>query len=262
MHRRLLDEGVQHGQHWKLIGFALAALATLTVLYLIVIGLTSTPLEEDDQSILSSIDEDIRQGKPLPKDIDLENDEIAVDDTGAEVLGIGEEEVVEKKDQSANQAVDKGLSDAKQEVVNEEKGDKPNNDGNDLPPLDGGRDPDKEMEVLQSLVEQAPLVLISQTWCPFCTEIKKVLKPFYKDDLMKYVEVDKRDDQDLIMNAIEDLTGRRSVPKVFIAGDFVGGLTEIRGLAATGELQGKLDDAKALMEAVNPEKDKVGIKVV
>lgn len=49
-------------------------------------------------------------------------------------------------------------------------------------------------------------------------------------------ELEKRDDCDEIQDVLGQLTGARSVPRVFINGEFIGGGTDVKKLYESGEL--------------------------
>lgn len=51
------------------------------------------------------------------------------------------------------------------------------------------------------------------------------------------IELENRSDGDEIQDVLLNITGARSVPRVFIKGNFVGGGTDVKKLAGTGELQ-------------------------
>lgn len=54
------------------------------------------------------------------------------------------------------------------------------------------------------------------------------------------IELDKRDDGDDIFNILEDITGARTVPRVFVKGEFIGGGTDVKKMYENGELAKKL----------------------
>ena len=51
------------------------------------------------------------------------------------------------------------------------------------------------------------------------------------------VEIENRPDCDEIQDVLGQMTGARSVPRVFIKGNFVGGGTDVQKLGRSGELQ-------------------------
>lgn len=51
------------------------------------------------------------------------------------------------------------------------------------------------------------------------------------------IELENRSDGDEIQDVLGNMTGARSVPRVFVKGNFVGGGTDVQKLAKTGELE-------------------------
>jgi glutaredoxin 3 len=50
------------------------------------------------------------------------------------------------------------------------------------------------------------------------------------------IELEDRPDCNEIQDALGDMTGARSVPRVFVDGKFIGGGTDVKKLYETGEL--------------------------
>ena len=77
------------------------------------------------------------------------------------------------------------------------------------------------------------VVVWSKSYCPFCTKAKKALECFLTKAQYTVVELDERSDGDAIQDALLQLTGGRSVPRVFVGGKFIGGGddTDVRGPA-------------------------------
>jgi len=60
------------------------------------------------------------------------------------------------------------------------------------------------------------------------------------------MELDEVDDGAAIQDALQKVTGARTVPRVFIGGKFVGGGSEVRDLQSAGKLTKMLQEAGAL----------------
>ncbi|KAI8463439.1 MAG: thioredoxin-like protein [Monoraphidium minutum] len=93
-------------------------------------------------------------------------------------------------------------------------------------------------------IKAEKVVVFSKTYCPYCVKAKKALNQF----TTKYavIELDQRGDGDAIQDALLEVTGGRSVPRVFIGGTFIGGGDDTAAKAASGELQGLLQAVGAL----------------
>jgi len=71
-------------------------------------------------------------------------------------------------------------------------------------------------ELVSSLIKKHAVVVFSKTYCPYCKKAKAALTAIKAP--FEAVELDTRNDGADIQNALEKLTGRRTVPNVFIAG--------------------------------------------
>eukprot|EP01099_Mayorella_cantabrigiensis_P003536 TRINITY_DN2698_c0_g1_i1.p1 TRINITY_DN2698_c0_g1~~TRINITY_DN2698_c0_g1_i1.p1 ORF type:complete len:101 (+),score=28.45 TRINITY_DN2698_c0_g1_i1:99-401(+) len=100
------------------------------------------------------------------------------------------------------------------------------------------------MEFIQEQLKAAPVVVFSKTYCPYCTRAKQLLRS--KGAKMIVIELDERSDTSTLQDALQDITGARSVPRIFIAGKSVGGCDDIHALDAKGELDSQLRAASAL----------------
>merc|ERR1712071_88707 len=103
----------------------------------------------------------------------------------------------------------------------------------------GSREPvdmngDLAMEV-QKTIKDNKVVMYSTSTCPYCTMAKRA----FKDCDIPYmnIEVNKIPNGELIRDILLNMTGARSVPRVFINGNFVGGGSEVKKFASSGELK-------------------------
>ena len=83
-----------------------------------------------------------------------------------------------------------------------------------------------------------PLVLYTTTFCWACHAAKLLLRRRG----IPFAEVNLTGQPDL-RRAIEQRTGRRTVPVVLVGDDVIGGYDELRALDATGELERRLRSA-------------------
>jgi glutaredoxin len=58
------------------------------------------------------------------------------------------------------------------------------------------------------------------------------------------IELDKDPNGKLLLDGIEQLVGRRSVPQVFIGGEYFGGLHALRDAQIDGRLDAIVEDAR------------------
>jgi glutaredoxin 3 len=103
---------------------------------------------------------------------------------------------------------------------------------------------------IDALVANHKVAVFSKTRCGFCHKAKRALQSCGVDlstvtaDVM-VDELDQRpaDEMTLIQHHLGTLTGATTVPRVFIAGKFVGGGNEVAQLAKSGELTKLLRNA-------------------
>ncbi|BES91896.1 Glutaredoxin [Nesidiocoris tenuis] len=79
------------------------------------------------------------------------------------------------------------------------------------------------------------VVIFSKTYCPYCTMAKEVFQKLKKS--FTAIELDKRDDGDQIQGVLGEMTGAKTVPRVFINGECVGGGTDVKALYESGKLE-------------------------
>eukprot|EP00753_Platysulcus_tardus_P017829 PLAT6564.1.p3 GENE.PLAT6564.1~~PLAT6564.1.p3 ORF type:complete len:120 (+),score=62.80 PLAT6564.1:48-362(+) len=96
---------------------------------------------------------------------------------------------------------------------------------------------------VSSYIADNKVMVFSKSYCPFCTKAKRALD----GEGVKYtvVELDRRDDGAAMQDALKSKTGVRSVPQVFIGGDFIGGGDDTAAKAESGELRRLLTAAGA-----------------
>ncbi|XP_011502979.1 PREDICTED: glutaredoxin-C3-like [Ceratosolen solmsi marchali] len=93
-------------------------------------------------------------------------------------------------------------------------------------------------EEVNKLIISDKVVIFSKSNCPYCRMAKEVFDAIKQN--YTAIELDKRNDTDDFQNILEDITGARSVPRVFVNGQFLGGGTDIKKLYQSGELVKKL----------------------
>lgn len=75
------------------------------------------------------------------------------------------------------------------------------------------------------------VVIYTTNYCPFCTRAKALLRSKNVD----FEEIDVTLDEGL-QEEVKRLSGRRTVPQIFIDGKAVGGFDDIKELDALGKL--------------------------
>merc|ERR1739838_625396 len=95
-----------------------------------------------------------------------------------------------------------------------------------------------KMDFVKKEIASAPVVMFSKNHCPFCTKAQRALKSINQD--YKLIELNGRSDMGEIQDALLEITGARSVPRVFINGTFYGGGDETASGCASGDFAEKV----------------------
>ncbi|XP_069718652.1 glutaredoxin 2 [Phaenicophaeus curvirostris] len=87
---------------------------------------------------------------------------------------------------------------------------------------------------IQEIISDNCVVIFSKTTCSYC----KMAKKLFEDMNVNYtaVELDMNTNGSQFQDILEQMTGGRTVPRVFINGTFVGGATDTKRLHEEGKL--------------------------
>lgn len=96
-------------------------------------------------------------------------------------------------------------------------------------------------EWIQRLVNEFVVVVFSKTYCPYCSTAKHLLTDL-KSDISGFdgglvFELDTMKDGSEVQKALMEMTGRRTVPNIFIEGKSVGGADDLRAMSLGGTLK-------------------------
>ncbi|KID91697.1 Thioredoxin-like fold protein [Metarhizium guizhouense ARSEF 977] len=97
---------------------------------------------------------------------------------------------------------------------------------------------------VQTLIDENPVVVFSKSYCPYCRSTKETLKKLGAE--FKALELDQIPDGAALQDALEDITGQRTVPNVHIRQKHIGGNSDVQSLNNSGKLEGLLKDSGAL----------------
>jgi glutaredoxin 3 len=94
-------------------------------------------------------------------------------------------------------------------------------------------------------IEANPVVVFSKSTCPFCKKTKAAFADIGVEPTVFELDKGEMGPTGVVQDVLNDLTGARSVPRVFIGGKFIGGGDDTVALATEGKLKGLVDAAKA-----------------
>lgn len=115
-------------------------------------------------------------------------------------------------------------------------------------------------EFVKSSIGKQRVVIFSKSYCPYCTMAKEVSNLKFVTDMHFWnlwiiidwhfslqqfkllnfdflaIEIENMPDCNEIQDCLGEITGARSVPRVFVDGKFIGGGTDVKKLYDSGEL--------------------------
>jgi len=100
---------------------------------------------------------------------------------------------------------------------------------------------DAAIQLVNKNTSENKVFVFSKSWCPYCTNVKKLLKEI--EVSFGVLELDNDPNGSTIQDGLKDLTGRSTVPSVWIGGKCVGGCDDVVAAKKSGKLKAILQDA-------------------
>jgi thioredoxin reductase (NADPH) len=104
-------------------------------------------------------------------------------------------------------------------------------------------------DCIRSIVGAYPVVVFSKPYCPYCRKALEALSLeglSVESDKLLVIDLSKHSNTQEIQSTLRNMTGRRTVPNVFVGGESIGGGDETRAFQQSGELVTMLVEAGAL----------------
>ncbi|GLC45029.1 hypothetical protein PLESTB_001461000 [Pleodorina starrii] len=91
-------------------------------------------------------------------------------------------------------------------------------------------------DAIKATVADNKVVVYSKTHCPYCTRVKGLFTELKVPH--KVLELDTMGAEGAeFQDALQPMTGRRTVPQVFVGGKFIGGCDDTMALHSAGKLK-------------------------
>ncbi|EFN56863.1 hypothetical protein CHLNCDRAFT_14914, partial [Chlorella variabilis] len=81
------------------------------------------------------------------------------------------------------------------------------------------------------------VVVFSKSYCPYSMRGKAVMRRHLGEGGVAVVELDERDDMAELQDELQHVTGGRTVPRIFVDQQFIGGADDVAALDSSGELE-------------------------
>lgn len=81
------------------------------------------------------------------------------------------------------------------------------------------------------------IVVFAKSWCPYCDQTKQLLRrPEFQGVDIRIHDIDMLPNGDSIQAELHKMTGQRTVPNVWVNGEFVGGNDDTQHAYFSGQL--------------------------
>ena len=87
-------------------------------------------------------------------------------------------------------------------------------------------------QAVQDIIKNNAVVVFSKTFCPYCVEAKEILTKGGVE--FNAQELDKMTEGGDMQNALEQISGQRTVPNIYIAGNHIGGCSDLKAKLKNG----------------------------
>lgn len=91
------------------------------------------------------------------------------------------------------------------------------------------------VDMIREKNEKYPVMVYSKSYCPYCGQVKGLFKKLQLD--FQAVDLDEIHEGEEVQDNLMQITGSRTVPQVFINGQYIGGCDEIMKLNSSGKLK-------------------------
>ncbi|XP_055694034.1 uncharacterized protein LOC129796265 isoform X2 [Lutzomyia longipalpis] len=90
-------------------------------------------------------------------------------------------------------------------------------------------------QYVRDTIASDKVVIFSKTYCPYCRMAKEQFDKLSQK--FTAIELETRDDGSEIQDVLGEMTGGRTVPRVFVNGQFIGGGTDVKKMYNDGSLE-------------------------
>ncbi|KAM4613702.1 glutaredoxin-1 [Polymixia lowei] len=102
-------------------------------------------------------------------------------------------------------------------------------------------------EFVETKLRGDKVVMFMKPTCPYCVMAKEVFSKYkFKPGHLECIDITGRSDMVSMQDYFLEITGARTVPRVFIGEECVGGGSDVAALDESGKLEGMLQSIGAL----------------
>ena len=94
------------------------------------------------------------------------------------------------------------------------------------------------VDTVKTQISKSKIIVYSKTHCPHCTKTKALLNGKKVDFTL--VELDTESQGGEMQSALQQISGQRTVPNIFIGGEHLGGNSDLQSADRNGTLDQKI----------------------
>jgi glutaredoxin 3 len=98
------------------------------------------------------------------------------------------------------------------------------------------------MEAFKEYLAAHRVVMVSKTTCGYCSLAKKLLVLYVPERDIKELKIDEMNNGRQIWEAAFAMSGRNTVPNIFIRGNYIGGYDTISSMHERGTLRSLFEE--------------------
>ncbi|XP_075397413.1 glutaredoxin-1 [Tenrec ecaudatus] len=96
-------------------------------------------------------------------------------------------------------------------------------------------------QFVDSKIQPGKVVVFIKPTCPYCRKTQGILCQLpFKQGLLEFVDITAAPDTNAVQDYLQQLTGARTVPRVFLGQECIGGCSDLEILQQSGELVRRL----------------------
>lgn len=99
----------------------------------------------------------------------------------------------------------------------------------------------KLIPIIKKSIESNKVFIAHKTYCPYCHSTLNLINDKIKQNILKkedvyYLELDTMDDGADYQDALQEISGQRTVPNIYINSKHIGGNSDLQALNSSGQL--------------------------
>ncbi|KAH6662617.1 glutaredoxin-C2 [Plectosphaerella plurivora] len=99
-------------------------------------------------------------------------------------------------------------------------------------------------DTVQKYIDENRVIVFSKSYCPYCRQAKSALDSLRT--AYEAIELDQRDDGAALQDALQQISGQRTVPNIYIGQKHIGGNSDLQTLLSTDKLEPLLQEVGAI----------------